>query len=103
MANRFKFSPIAMPGDWLVWSWERQRLLFIWLIRLEFRYMFGWMKPVRETRAPRLTAWELAETGIPHTVIPDNTGGHLMQHQMVDLVLVGSDRTTLNGDVANNK
>ncbi|MEI8115530.1 MAG: S-methyl-5-thioribose-1-phosphate isomerase, partial [Bacteroidia bacterium] len=49
----------------------------------------------------RLTAWELGEAGIPHTVIPDNTGGHLMQHGMVDLVIVGSDRTTLNGDVAN--
>ncbi len=38
---------------------------------------------------------------VAHTVIPDNTGGHLMQHGMVDLVIVGSDRATLNGDVAN--
>jgi len=60
---------------------------------------------VDETRprnqGARLTAWEMGEANIPHTVIPDNTGGHLMQHGMVDLVIVGSDRTTLDGDVAN--
>lgn len=60
---------------------------------------------VDETR-PRnqgagLTAWELAQHGVPHTVIADNTGGHLMQHGMVDMVMVGSDRTTCTGDVAN--
>jgi methylthioribose-1-phosphate isomerase len=60
---------------------------------------------VDETR-PRnqgasLTAWELGHHGVPHTVIPDNTGGHLMQHGMVDLVIVGTDRVTTNGDVCN--
>ena len=60
---------------------------------------------VDETR-PRnqgaaLTAWELGQHGVAHTVIPDNTGGHLMQHGMVDLVLVGTDRVTANGDVCN--
>lgn len=60
---------------------------------------------VDETR-PRnqgasLTAWELKQQGIPHTVIADNTGGHLMQHGQVDLCLVGSDRTTARGDVCN--
>jgi methylthioribose-1-phosphate isomerase len=60
---------------------------------------------VDETR-PRnqgasLTAWELGHHGVPHTVIPDNTGGHLMQHGMVDLVIVGADRVTANGDVCN--
>jgi methylthioribose-1-phosphate isomerase len=60
---------------------------------------------VDETR-PRnqgasLTAWELGHHGVPHTVIPDNTGGHLMQHGMVDLVIVGTDRVTANGDVCN--
>lgn len=60
---------------------------------------------VDETR-PRnqgasLTAWELHHNGIPHTVIADNTGGHLMQHGLVDAVLVGSDRTTAAGDVCN--
>ena len=60
---------------------------------------------VDETRplnqGARLTAWELAEVGIPHTLIADNTGGHLMQQGMVDLVIVGTDRTTASGDVAN--
>ena len=60
---------------------------------------------VDETRpwlqGSRLTAWELGEEGVPHTLIPDNTGGHLMQHGMVDMVIVGTDRTTRSGDVAN--
>jgi len=60
---------------------------------------------VDETR-PRnqgaaLTAFELGAHGVPHTVIADNTGGHLMQHGLVDVCLVGSDRTTAAGDVAN--
>ena len=60
---------------------------------------------VDETR-PRnqgasLTAFELGQEGVPHTIIADNTGGHLMQHGEVDLCLVGSDRTTRTGDVAN--
>lgn len=48
-----------------------------------------------------LTAWELNKHGVPHTVIPDNTGGHLMQHGLVDLVIVGTDRVTAQGDVCN--
>jgi methylthioribose-1-phosphate isomerase len=48
-----------------------------------------------------LTAWELGHHGVPHTVIPDNTGGHLMQHGLVDLVVVGTDRVTAQGDVCN--
>jgi methylthioribose-1-phosphate isomerase len=48
-----------------------------------------------------LTAWEFGKHGVPHTVIPDNTGGHLMQHGMVDLVIVGTDRVTAQGDVCN--
>jgi len=60
---------------------------------------------VDETR-PRnqgasLTAWELGQHGVPHTVIADNAGGHLMQHGQVDLCIVGTDRTTASGDVAN--
>ncbi|MBW2466299.1 MAG: S-methyl-5-thioribose-1-phosphate isomerase, partial [Deltaproteobacteria bacterium] len=49
----------------------------------------------------KLTAWELFQENIDHTLITDNTGGHLMQHGQVDLVIVGSDRTTRTGDVAN--
>lgn len=60
---------------------------------------------VDETRplnqGARLTAWELGKHGIRHTVITDNAGGHLMQHGMVDMVIVGTDRTTSTGDVAN--
>ena len=60
---------------------------------------------VEETR-PRnqgasLTAWELLENNIPHTIITDNAGGYVMQKGMVDIVIVGSDRTTLSGDVCN--
>ena len=49
----------------------------------------------------RLTAYELGKHGVPYTVIVDNAGGHLMQQGEVDLVIVGSDRTTRTGDVAN--
>ncbi len=60
---------------------------------------------VDETR-PRnqgsaLTAWELGKHGVSHTVIADNTGGHLMQRGLVDVVIVGTDRTTAGGDVCN--
>ena len=48
-----------------------------------------------------LTAFELGQEGVAHTIIADNTGGHLMQHGMVDLCIVGSDRTTRTGDVCN--
>jgi methylthioribose-1-phosphate isomerase len=48
-----------------------------------------------------LTAWELGHHGVPHTVIADNTGGHLMQHGLVDMVIVGADRVTARGDVCN--
>ncbi len=48
-----------------------------------------------------LTAWELGRHGVPHTVIADNTGGHLMQHGLVDIVIIGTDRVTANGDVCN--
>ncbi|MBU0960557.1 MAG: S-methyl-5-thioribose-1-phosphate isomerase, partial [Proteobacteria bacterium] len=60
---------------------------------------------VDETRpwnqGSRLTAWELQQEGIPCTLITDNAGGHLMQQKMVDMVIVGTDRTTHTGDVAN--
>lgn len=60
---------------------------------------------VDETRplnqGARLTAWELGKHGVPHTVITDNAGGHLMQHGRVDMVIVGTDRSTHTGDVAN--
>ncbi|HMJ04897.1 MAG TPA: S-methyl-5-thioribose-1-phosphate isomerase [Chthoniobacterales bacterium] len=61
-----------------------------------------WVDETRpRNQGSKLTAWELGEHGVPHTVIADNAGGHLMQHGKVDAVMVGTDRTTYTGDVAN--
>jgi methylthioribose-1-phosphate isomerase len=61
-----------------------------------------WVDETRpRNQGARLTAFELGQHGVPHTVIVDNAGGHLMQSGQVDMVIVGSDRTTRNGDVAN--
>lgn len=61
-----------------------------------------WVDETRpRNQGARLTAWELREQGIPHMVIADNTGGHLMQHGLVDMVITGADRVTRSGDVAN--
>ena len=71
-------------------AWRRGIPLHVWVDETRPR-----------NQGARLTAWELVQAGVPHTVIVDNTGGHLMQHGRVDLVVVGSDRTTRAGDVAN--
>ncbi len=61
-----------------------------------------WVDETRpRNQGSQLTAWELAANNVPHTLIVDNAGGHLMQHGMVDLVITGTDRTTRCGDVAN--
>ena len=61
-----------------------------------------WVDETRpRNQGARLTAWEMLNQGVRHTVIADNTGGHLMQHGMVDMVIVGADRVTRRGDVAN--
>jgi methylthioribose-1-phosphate isomerase len=61
-----------------------------------------WVDETRpRNQGARLTAWELGQHGVPHTVIVDNAGGHLMQHGQVDIVITGTDRTTYTGDVAN--
>lgn len=61
-----------------------------------------WVDETRpRNQGSQLTAWELAENGVPHTLIVDNAGGHLMQHGMVDICITGTDRTTRCGDVAN--
>jgi methylthioribose-1-phosphate isomerase len=61
-----------------------------------------WVDETRpRSQGSKLTAWELGQHGVPHTVIADNAGGHLMQHGKVDAVMVGTDRTTYTGDVAN--
>jgi methylthioribose-1-phosphate isomerase len=61
-----------------------------------------WVDETRpRSQGSKLTAWELGQHGVPHTIIADSAGGHLMQRGSVDLVIVGSDRTTRAGDVAN--
>ncbi len=61
-----------------------------------------WVDETRpRNQGANLTAWELKKSGIAHTVIADNTGGHLMQHGMVDLCITGADRVARNGDAAN--
>lgn len=61
-----------------------------------------WVDETRpRNQGARLTAWELSQHGVPHTVIADNTGGYLMQHGMVDFVITGADRVTYTGDAAN--
>jgi methylthioribose-1-phosphate isomerase len=61
-----------------------------------------WVDETRpRNQGAKLTAWELGQNNIPYTLIVDNTGGYLMQQKMVDIVIVGSDRTTRKGDVAN--
>jgi len=61
-----------------------------------------WVDETRpRNQGARITAWELGQHGVPYTIITDNTGGHLMQHGMVDMCIVGTDRTTRTGDVAN--
>ena len=64
--------------------------------------MHVWVDETRpRNQGSQLTAYELAHNGVPHTLIVDNAGGHLMQHGKVDLVITGTDRTTRSGDVAN--
>lgn len=61
-----------------------------------------WVDETRpRSQGARLTAFELLKHGVPHTVIVDNAGGHIMQHNMVDMCIVGADRVTKTGDVAN--
>jgi methylthioribose-1-phosphate isomerase len=74
----------------------------IYLAHDRSRPVHVWVDETRpRNQGASLTAWELGHHGVPHTVIPDNTGGHLMQHGMVDLVIVGTDRVTAKGDVCN--
>lgn len=61
-----------------------------------------WVDETRpRNQGSQLTAWELSTSGVPHTLVVDNAGGHLMQHGLVDIVITGTDRTTRCGDVAN--
>ncbi|MCH9807951.1 MAG: S-methyl-5-thioribose-1-phosphate isomerase [Alphaproteobacteria bacterium] len=64
--------------------------------------MHVWVDETRpRNQGASLTAYELGAHGVPHTIVVDNAGGHLMQHGKVDVVIVGTDRVTANGDVCN--
>jgi len=64
--------------------------------------MHVWVDETRpRNQGASLTAWEFLNHGVPHTIIADNVGGHLMQHGMVDIVITGADRVTRTGDAAN--
>ena len=74
----------------------------VYFARAEGIDVHVWVDETRpRNQGSQLTAWELAENEVPHTLIVDNTGGHLMQHGLVDICITGTDRTTRNGDVAN--
>lgn len=74
----------------------------IYLAHAQGAPLHVWVDETRpRNQGASLTAWELGQEGVPHTVIPDNTGGHLMQHGQVDMVIVGADRVTAHGDVCN--
>ncbi len=74
----------------------------VYFARAEGIDVHVWVDETRpRNQGSQLTAWELAESQVPHTLIVDNTGGHLMQHGLVDICITGTDRTTRSGDVAN--
>jgi len=74
----------------------------VYLAHAEGLPLHVWVDETRpRNQGAGLTAWELRDAGVPHTVIADNAGGHLMQHGQVDLVIVGCDRVTRRGDVCN--
>ncbi len=74
----------------------------VYLARNEGIDVHVWIDETRpRNQGSQLTAWELNRNGVPHTLVVDNAGGHLMQHGMVDIVITGTDRTTRSGDVAN--
>jgi methylthioribose-1-phosphate isomerase len=74
----------------------------VYLARQQGLDVHVWVDETRpRNQGSQLTAWELAQNGVPHTLVVDNAGGHLMQHDLVDIVITGTDRTTRCGDVAN--
>jgi methylthioribose-1-phosphate isomerase len=89
-------------AGWLAFVDYGSALAPVYLAHDNKQKVHVWVDETRpRNQGSRLTAWELSMHGIPHTIIADNTGGHLMQHGMVDIVIVGSDRTTSTGDTAN--
>lgn len=74
----------------------------VYLAQIDQIPIHVWVDETRpRNQGAALTAWELGRSGVDHALVADNTGGHLMQHGMVDLCIVGTDRTTATGDVCN--
>jgi methylthioribose-1-phosphate isomerase len=89
-------------AGWLATGAWGTALAPIYKARLAGIPVHVWVDETRpRSQGASLTAWELAQSKVPHTLIVDNAGGHLMQSGMVDVCLVGSDRTTASGDVCN--
>ncbi len=100
-ASRSTSSPIATPG-WLATVDYGTATAPIYLAMEEGIPVHVYVDETRpRNQGASLTAWELVHHGTPHTLIVDNAGGHLMQHGLVDMVIVGTDRTTARGDVCN--
>jgi methylthioribose-1-phosphate isomerase len=88
-------------AGWLATVDQGTALAPVYLAHAEGIPVHVWVSETRPRNQGALTAWELAQAGVPHTVFVDSAAGHLMQRGQVDLCLVGTDRTTARGDVAN--
>jgi methylthioribose-1-phosphate isomerase len=89
-------------AGWLAFVDWGSALSPVYAAQREGRHPFVWVDETRpRSQGARLTAWELAQEGVAHAIIPDNATGHIMRTGQVDLVIVGSDRIAANGDVAN--
>lgn len=89
-------------AGWLAFTDYGSALSPIYLAHQKGIKVHVWVDETRpRNQGAMLTAWELLNEGVPHTLIADNTGGHLMQNGMVDLVITGADRIAVNGDTAN--
>ncbi|HDP74339.1 MAG TPA: S-methyl-5-thioribose-1-phosphate isomerase [Bacteroidales bacterium] len=89
-------------AGWLAFTDYGSALSPIYLAHRKGIRVHVWVDETRpRNQGAALTAWELLNEGVPHTLISDNTGGHLMQNGMVDLVITGADRIAANGDTAN--
>lgn len=106
LAEKKKGAPVNIlthcNAGWLAFVDHGSATAPIYAAQEEGIQVHVWVDETRpRNQGARLTAWELARQGVPHTVIADNTGGHLMQRGLVDMVITGADRVTRCGDVAN--
>jgi methylthioribose-1-phosphate isomerase len=89
-------------AGWLAFVDHGTALSPIYMAKKSGKRVFVYVDETRpRSQGARLTAWELLNESIPHAIIPDNAGAHLMSKGLVDMVIVGADRIALNGDVAN--